>query len=897
MKYTFLPWLRHGIANEMAVKTTGSRAYLDLKMEVSSDKGGIFSVSPQLDFAGPGDVVGINERLAVCRLHPLPGSTDFAPNLLPFVEFYEEDFPWRHTPVRPDAQGQLLPWLTLFLLKEGEFGTKTVAGRPLPTVEVKAGCPMLAVPADQGWGWAHVQVNLDWSANAANATKLAEQMTAQLATNPDAAFSRLLGPRKLEPLQAYHAFLVPTFESGRQAGLGLPVAVGGPLEAAWKTGETAAREFPYYLRWSFSTAAAGDFETLARKVKPNVKAAVELPRMDVRSLHALSTETDSAKLTPVVELPVLLMPPAQKAAAWPALPGDAPIKKALADRLNKVSAPAPAPSGGHPNLAADPTIDLLPAYGAAYLATAATMFDPAGSGWPNALNLDPRFRALANLGAEAVRQNRGLFLEKAWLQAMPHELPNARFRCAHLAAAVTPRLLQKHLPGITAAGGQGADNVQDLAVLRPVHSRVTATVTVVGTSDSKTATVSALIAETKLTPAATDPAMRRLLVFGNRLKKVQVGFKAPLPGEVMAKLNGNVSAGPAKGSLYPTSPPALAFDAQKASEAARMTRMAKPEAYAPAVNPTAVTSLTSGLYNELAPDKTVAARVRDEFKLPPGGLRQTPAPAFESKEPMFDLFKKTAPGFLTPQLKELPDNSASVLTVNFELMETLLLGANHEMSRLLAWQKFPGEQRVTWFKNFWDTNDSSTAGSAEIKDMQGWAAASPLGDAAHRPPAAAPGLFLLLRGELFRKFPQAVVLARKARFKPGTTEPVLDAPEQWPLTRGQFDPDIIALSFGLTAAQARGNGTTDPGWFFCFTERPGQLQLGLDESGPAAPVKPDDLAWNQFGKGYLDPTVGFAGWQMASPSPIWGKDAANIAGALVQKPVMLAVHASALIPS
>ena len=38
---------------------------------------------------------------------------------------------------------------------------------------------------------------------------------------PDTACSRILCPRKLEPKTGYHAFLVPAFESGRLAGLGL----------------------------------------------------------------------------------------------------------------------------------------------------------------------------------------------------------------------------------------------------------------------------------------------------------------------------------------------------------------------------------------------------------------------------------------------------------------------------------------------------------------------------------------------------------------------------------------------------------------------------------------------------------------------------------------------------
>ena len=39
-------------------------------------------------------------------------------------------------------------------------------------------------------------------------------------TNPDQAYSRIMCPRHLEADTDYHAFLIPSFETGRLAGLG-----------------------------------------------------------------------------------------------------------------------------------------------------------------------------------------------------------------------------------------------------------------------------------------------------------------------------------------------------------------------------------------------------------------------------------------------------------------------------------------------------------------------------------------------------------------------------------------------------------------------------------------------------------------------------------------------------
>ena len=49
---------------------------------------------------GPGDILGIDGR-AVIRTEPRAGVTNFESNYLAAVDFYDEDFPWRYTPVPP----------------------------------------------------------------------------------------------------------------------------------------------------------------------------------------------------------------------------------------------------------------------------------------------------------------------------------------------------------------------------------------------------------------------------------------------------------------------------------------------------------------------------------------------------------------------------------------------------------------------------------------------------------------------------------------------------------------------------------------------------------------------------------------------------------------------------
>ncbi len=87
--------------------------------------------------------------------------TNFEPNYLAFIEFYDEDFLWRYTPAKANGD-RLRPWLALLVLEEGatpaasEF-TKNAQRLPLPSVTVKAASSF--PPHDQNWAWGHMHIN------------------------------------------------------------------------------------------------------------------------------------------------------------------------------------------------------------------------------------------------------------------------------------------------------------------------------------------------------------------------------------------------------------------------------------------------------------------------------------------------------------------------------------------------------------------------------------------------------------------------------------------------------------------------------------------------------------------------------------------------------------------
>ena len=79
------------------------------------------TVTRNINLYGPGDIVGIDPS-AIVKVEPRDQITNFEPNYLPYIEFYDEDFPWRYTPAAPDtALHRLRPWLALIV-----FGLMTV---------------------------------------------------------------------------------------------------------------------------------------------------------------------------------------------------------------------------------------------------------------------------------------------------------------------------------------------------------------------------------------------------------------------------------------------------------------------------------------------------------------------------------------------------------------------------------------------------------------------------------------------------------------------------------------------------------------------------------------------------------------------------------------------------
>jgi len=449
-EYSFLPWLRRGIANHLAAPATATaRAGVDVRLTVASEVETQALPPRRVQIVGPGDIIGMNPE-AVVRTEPRNWVTDFEPNYLAHVEFYDEDFPWRYTPAPPTAKHRLVPWISLLLLKEGEFTRDTSPSRPLPSVTLQ-GIAAAAVlpPEDQLWAWAHVHVN----------EKLGPSRTPDLHAlgnllrdDPDIAYSRLVSPRKLDSNSAYYAFVIPTFEGGRKAGLGRPVADTDPgLAIAW----AVATEFPVYFEWFFRTGAAGDFETLVRALKPRpIDKRVGIRDLDVQQPGFMLPPISSPPEDVVGLEGAILSPTSQPLLLAPSSNFGAEI-----EAMANVAADAE-----DVGVAAGDPVVTAPLYGRWHALVKRVSADPAQRNWVNELNVDPRRRAAAGFGTRVIQKYQEEYMRIAWQQVGDVLAANRRIHFVQYALQASQRAWERNVAPL--------DDARALALTAPLFAKV-----------------------------------------------------------------------------------------------------------------------------------------------------------------------------------------------------------------------------------------------------------------------------------------------------------------------------------------------------------------------------------------------------------------------------------------
>ncbi len=315
---------------------------------------------------------------------------------------------------------------------------------------------------------------------------------------------------------------------------------------------------------------------------------------------------------------------------------------------------------------------------------------------------------------------------------------------------------------------------------------------------------------------------------------------------------------------------------------------------------------------------------------------------------MYQPLKKISDELFLPNVNLISQNSITILETNQKFIESYMVGLNHEFSRELLWREYPTDQRGSTFRQFWDARsalDTEGLSAEDLKEklrdipkLHRWPRRSALGGHDHRekPGGNEEELVLAIRGELLKKYPNAVIYAHHAAWqmtngkidpaKERTLEQLTPAEELkppptkllTPLYEARVDPDITFFGFDLTVPRARGASGEHPndeaGWFFVIKERPGEPRFGFDIESSLPIQTVNDVGWDVVGGAGFAPAnalqplnlapLGAADIEKTSQRDddvkflaTAGVSSARWAYILYQAPVMVAVHAAEMLPA
>jgi hypothetical protein len=930
----FLPWVRQGAASGITVPDSlGSAQRADVSLLVSVQLTNFTVPARDVRLYGPADVTAIDPRQVV-RVQPRHLTTNFESNFFPLIEFDRPDFPWLFTPARPGEGERLRPWICLVVVRKRPSVT---LGRtetsPLSVLEFTSPVAEDLPDLDESWAWAHAQV-------VGSATDTVPTLRGAIENSPARTVSRLVCPRRLDPDVAYIACVVPAFEVGRKAGLGLPIAEQelANLEPAWRLDQPSAPfQLPVFYSWEFTTGPEGDFESLVRDLKPR-----PLPDQVGTRPVDLTNPGFSLPSGGVITMKGILKPP--EAATAEPQPPPQPFQGKLADILNAPANALTAPAAQDPIVAP-------PIYGSTYPPKERVEVSATPPHWVNDLNLDPRDRIAASLGVRIVQEDQEHLMASAWQQVDAIEKENEQRRRKQLAATTRQSTWVRHIrpleddgllqvTGLSLAkvavsvpdgqtslqrtvawqlNGSQAPGFESATLRRVARPR--------GPINRRALTPAVVQNQTfarpmvKLTQAL--PPVDRVVVqvpprnFVGRMVTIKsVSDAAATPQFDSARLTSTTISAAAR-------PPVLTIHEtqgqgfqERGNESREATLFAEFRQAASAHLSKVVRVGAIGKTQFRVPDlaalkgrlqplqlATISGRRAAEIPLEQQVLAHPQFPA-----PMSERLLELAPEFLLFGLDKVPPDSVTLVQPNARFVEAFMIGLNHEMGRELLWREYPTDRRGSYFRFFW--NRRGSAQPAFMQPIHTWT--SRLG----RNPSAAGNpdqLVLLVRGELFRRYPNAVIYAAKAT---GTvTNPKLTTQERYPLFRGSAPPDVAFFGFDLTEAAARGTDP-DPGWFFVIQQQPGEPDFGLDLPKDVNPQPARVTNWNQLTWRHLVQSAAElraithvkVGVRPGSPPPAlpdtsanppgaqWGANGAHMARITLQKPVRIAILARQMLP-
>ena len=414
-----LPNLRKGLSRRISGDFTdklGLRAGFDVDVKIlgrARNAGDVSiggkdnpSLTRQFSLAGPVDVRSISAD-AIAQAIPADKSSGYSCDYMPFLEFHEEDFPWRYTPL--PSSDKLVPWLLLLACKEGEYTLQTA-----PDGSHQVAINLEGAEGEEADTFYPKKEDFHKLAHVQILTPDGKDPIAHVSAHPEDGVSRLFCSRKLLSETKYTVFLVPAFELGRLAGLGEPFQGKASLDRLSFEGNPVSRTFPVYYQWSFTTGSL-KFMELARKQQFVSEAEfgtlssglkLDISETGLKAYRLLDPPVYTGE---PIDLPVALVKPGFSESTLKS--EDPRLDEELKDDI-LLKNPVFSDAGTEFSVNEDPWI-VPPVYGARHIL--AKSFDLKQSApFLKDLNLKFRNRAAAGMGANVVKKNQEFFMNRAW---------------------------------------------------------------------------------------------------------------------------------------------------------------------------------------------------------------------------------------------------------------------------------------------------------------------------------------------------------------------------------------------------------------------------------------------------------------------------------------------------
>ena len=790
-----LPYYRKGLSNSITCngQLKQHRATLKVNLGVELNKKDDDTCveklldGQEIQLMGPADVKSIQKK-AISRISPPEASkTRLFKGYLPYIEFFEEDLPWRYTPVST-TDVDFRPWMTLIAVKEDEVSFQVKSnGTKLATLQIDSEerYGQIFPSTKLMFKVAHVQIDSAVEVTRDNVNDLLDE-------NPDCGISRILCTSTLEENSTYVALLIPTYELGRLAGLGQSVDGVRLGKCAWETLLANQNQrpdgltFPVYFKWKFHTSIVkADFVTLASRLfftgekeydQMNAYLDVDISQSGLGNVHY-----DEEK---VVDVPAALILDNKN-------PGlreeDYSYTKALKDLL-ELNPVLKENETGKIDMEEDPWI-LPPVYGARHLLTTQSQFAGTQMDVVKEVNLQLKNRVAAGMGSTIVKKNQEQLVNRAWKKVEKINQLNQAIREYYQMKQVSEKATAKY----SAKAQKSKATEKNKVLLMDVANRSLQTASIYRHQVSAD---NLLDASKGMTPVSQQ---KQSVKSGITVKELKDLFSTDVWKKIVGEDSSNwlgIEVQLDKLNSYISTQLKMDLKADESCEEEN------PEL----INPDAIGEnrvdeiLAKYGYTE---DNQLSANLDSKYPL-------MAYPDF--LEPTFYYLREYSASYVVPSAASLLKDSITYFRTNPQFEEAFLMGMNTEMGQELLWREYPTDQRGSYFRKFWDQEDLPDKGQLDkyydVKPLHQWKGC--LGQ--NHMVGKNEMLVFVIRGELMQSYPSASVYLSK---KVGR----LLKKELTPCMSFWLTDEILLVGFNNLQSNALA------GYYLTFEQQPLSLQF------------------------------------------------------------------------